>query len=257
MNRSVERAEQVGRTGLGIGALYEARARLAIAAGDRAGFELFAERCASAYALARNPALSLKFAALMAEAQRHELIARAPLPEGDELVALVSQQDSEYATVQSRIAECVGSDDRARCALTILLQSLDSFAGYLYGIDEGKVRVLAGLPEGATDPGLDEWAAATLAAELDCAAGGATATAEGGGDLDTVAEPSVSKSFIDQDGRSFEPILLVSAIATPPRAAALLLVQYPAGPRSLGSRTLLCEIADLLLDNGDVRGSAL
>ena len=67
----------------------------------------------------------------------------------------------------------------------------------------------------------------------------------------------MSKSFIDQDGRNFEPILLVSANAVPPRAAALLLVQYPAGPRSLGNRTLLSEIADLLLEHRDVRGSAL
>jgi tetratricopeptide (TPR) repeat protein len=259
MDNVVTRAEVMGRTGMGIGVLYEARAQLAIAARDREAFERYAERCASAFAIARNPALSMKVAALMAAAQRHGL-AEKPLPEAERLAELMPQPESEYATLQSRIAECVGVSDRARCALTILLQSLDSFAGYLYGIDDGKVRALAGLPEGARDATMDAWAAETLAAELEAAHGGtmtATAEATDGVDEDGLPIVSASKGFVDQEGRCFEPLLLVSELSVPERAAALLLVQYPQGPRTLSSRVLLCEIADLLLEHGDVTGSPL
>jgi hypothetical protein len=166
----------------------------------------------------------------------------------------------------------VSASDRARCALTILLQSLDSFAGYLCGIDDGELRVLAGLPEGDPDPGLYRWAEESLAAELDGAGATATATAEAEeagallGEADDEVETSppqsetdtgVAKHYIDNEGRCFEPLLLVGTHGAPERAAALLLVQYPAGPRVPGSRLLLGEIADLLLNNGDVRGSVI
>ena len=271
VDEGIATAEQHGRTGLALASLFETRARIAIWAGDRPGFERAAERCAQEYARGQNPALSLKFAALMAEAQQHALRPLSIAPEAEQLAAIVSQQDSEYATVQSRIAECVSPSDRARCALTILLQSLDSFAGYLFGIDHGALRVLASLPEGERDLGLDRWAEASLAAELDAASSTATATAtEVDGELmpddggstterenDSESEAGVAEHYIDHEGRCFEPLLLVSGMAVPQRAAALLLVQYPAGPRILSNRAMLGDIADLLLENGDVTGSVI
>ena len=261
MDAAVAEGETLGRRGLALGALYEARARIAIRARDRAGFERAAERCAHEYALARNPALSLKFAALLAEAQQNDLAPLAALSEAQELAAVVSQQnESEYATVQSRMAECIGAHDRARCALTILLQSLDSFAGYLFGVSDGRLSFLAGLPEGARDSELDEWAAACLEVELDAAGNTASATIEGGSGPGEDAETQrdeLATRFVDQEGRAFEPLLLISEQSQPQRAAALLLVSYPTGPRTLGNRALLAEIADLLLEHADVTGSVV
>jgi hypothetical protein len=92
--------------GLHRAALYEARAKAALAAGDSAGFDSFAERCSTEYRIGRNPALVAKYERLMQFAERHGHSPRATSAGGGELgtklITLVAETVAE--TVPTRVA---------------------------------------------------------------------------------------------------------------------------------------------------------
>jgi hypothetical protein len=228
--------------------LYETRARIAIWMDDLPAFEVFAERCTQEYRQARNPALSARLARLVEEARQHEIGGDEPIPEIKEILA-PAHSDTAYNTIHSRILECVDEEDRARCALTLLLQSTESGLGYLYGVRDGRAVLLAALPEPPADPDLTRWVDECLQAELN--AGAATAVEDEETD-DTRSE--VAARYIDQDGREIEPIFLVATQKQARRIAGVLALHMAPGPRTLPTRPLLAELANELLEYGDVSG---
>src|SRR4249919_3318533 len=141
--------DQVGTIGFMPGLAYETRARVALAASDFAAFDRYAELCAREYCRFKNPVLAARLARLSAEARAAAGDAIRSTLVLDELSSEVSQ--SEYQTVVSRMRECSDAGDRARCALTILLQHVESFAGYLYGVSKDGATLLAGLPDATPD----------------------------------------------------------------------------------------------------------
>jgi hypothetical protein len=149
--------------------------------------------------------------------------------------------------------ECVDEYDRARCALTMLLQSSDSFAGYLYGVSDDALTLLAGLPDVQAEEGLTHWAESCLEAEIVSQAS-ATATADG---EDEDQNPTPAMRYTDAEGRYFEPIFLVAKHDGEQRIAAVLVMQINPGPRTMPDKDLLAEIADVLFEHGDVRGAVL
>jgi tetratricopeptide (TPR) repeat protein len=244
MDAVLETALRLGRSGLALGTLYEARARIAIWMGDPAAFERFASLCGDELAKAHNPALSARFTRLLDEARQRDV---APISLRPEILELISgaATDTDYETVESRMRECVDDNDRARCALTMLLQRMESFAGYLYGLKAGRLVLLAGLPERMPETGLDAWLDAGLQAEL-TAESEATATGE---DEDSGSDTADSASYADADGRSFEALWLNARDASnQPRLAGVLAFHVAPGPRTLPDRNLLAHIAAQLLD---------
>jgi tetratricopeptide (TPR) repeat protein len=244
--------ERLRMGGMSIGAVYEARARIAIWMNDRTAFARYSELCAAEYKKGRNPALAIKFARLMEEARQSEPHASLPPRSVTDLLD-VSQTETGFETIHSRMLECVDENDRARCALTILLQSSDSFAGYLFGVRDDELVPLAGLPEVEAEDGLVRWLDGCLKAEIESQAS-ATATADGE-DEEHGFEPSMR--YTDGDGRCFEPIFLVGKRADEERIAAVLAMQIAPGPRTVPSKELLVEIADQLFEHGDVTGTPI
>ena len=245
-------AERLGMAGLSLGLIYEARARVAISMSDRDGFDRYAAQCANEYSKGLNPALSQKLGRLMEDAREN----RASSADGPSPVKLLvaDQTESEYDSIHSRIGECIDAEDRARCSLSLLLQSTDSCCGYLYGVWGRRVSVLAGLPEQPSDPAMARWVLQRVQAELDC---GATETV-------SVDNPPIGDStqeplsrFTDGDGRLFQVILLIAQHEREAIVAAALAVQISAGPRSMPSGELLAGIAGQLLEHCDVDGAAL
>jgi hypothetical protein len=248
IEQAIGSAERLGIGGLALGALYETRARIAIASGDSAAYEHHAQLCAREYKKGKNAALAAKFARLVEEARQREIEQQAAVMEAEELL-LPPESETAYETIQSRLLECVDSGDRARCALTMLLQSVDSYAGHLYGVGEGgRLAPLASLPDTEPDPRLAAWLEGVLQAELEEAV---DATDDGD---DDEAAPGVSGRYTDGAGRSFEPILLSAHGEQGERIAAVFVLQVQPGPRALPSRPLMAEIAAQLLDHGDVAG---
>jgi hypothetical protein len=252
MDSVIAVSEGLRMSGLPIGAVYEARARIAIWMNDRTAFARYSELCAAEYKKGRNPALAIKFARLMEEARQSEPHASLPPRPVADLLD-VSETETGFETIHSRMLECVDENDRARCALTILLQSSESFAGYLFGVNDDGLVALAGLPEVEAEEGLVNWVEACLRAELE-SQGSATATADGE-DEEHGAEPSMR--YTDADGRCFEPIFLVGKRSNEERIAAVLAMQITPGPRTVPAKELLVEIADQLFDHGDVTGTPI
>jgi tetratricopeptide (TPR) repeat protein len=251
----VAEGQRLRMAGLSLGLLYEARARIAICMRDRPLFERSAELCAIEYKKGRNPVLGQKLARLMEEARKNRAAPSEPPPQVKLLLAVTQQHETEHDTINSRILECVDGSDRARCALTMLLQSTESCVGYLYGAWEGRVEVLAALPDVPAEEGLGSWVQECIQAEIDAGAG-ATLTADADAEADH-SEHEVASRYIDQEGRYFQSVLLVAMHQQQLSIAGVLALQIVAAPRSLPKKELLEEIGAVLLEQGDVGGVAM
>jgi hypothetical protein len=160
------------------------------------------------------------------------------------------ESETGYETLQSRMLECVDEFDRARCALTMLLQRMDSYAGHLYGAEaSGRLRVLASLPEGEPSEALGRWLEASLEAELES---GVSVTT--GADDEDTGDGEVAARYTDTDGRNFEPVFLSAKDDNGERIAGVLALQIVPGPRTPLPKELMAEIAAQLLEHGDVTG---
>jgi hypothetical protein len=238
--------QSFGSTGLLLGTFYETRARIAILMADRPAFERFCELCALEYKKAKNPMLSASFARLLDDARQQALTPT----ENPALRELFEPVDSEVVdqTVHHRMLECIDAADRARCALTLLLESTESCVGYLFGVRDGAVAPIAGLPDVLPDEGLAQWVEQRAKFEVEQQVG-ATITDEGDGqDVDG----EIPLRFTDGDGRCFEAIPMISPPKRQSWLVAMLAVQVTPGPRTLPPRPLLGQIAGELL--ADVSG---
>jgi hypothetical protein len=263
-------SEKIGAGGLSLGVLYEARARIALAMQDGAAFSQYAERCAIEYRKANNPVLSARFSELLEDAGRRQLA--APKGSLDVIDLLESQHlETEHGTLRSRLFECVDRSDRARCSLTLLLQDAESFQGYLYGLDGAHLILLAGLPDLAPDAGLTDWLTAWVSAEQKVEAvtsqlresavsgppGSVTDEYRSTGTSDSEApgpRHAVPERYVDSEGRQFEASLLIASAARSRRIAGALALHVTRSPQRRPRAQLLSEIADHLLEQGDVVG---
>jgi tetratricopeptide (TPR) repeat protein len=246
----VNNIEQVGTIGFVPGLAYETRARVALAASDFATFDRYAELCAREYCRFKHPVLAARLARLSAEARAAAGDAIRSTLVLDELSSEASH--SEHQTVVSRMRECHDAGDRARCALTILLQHLEIFAGYLYGVSEDGATLLAGLPDATPDTELDAWVQSWTAAEL-AALEREPVTHKGGR---SNPPPRVASQHIDRDGRRFVSSLLSGRLRGDDYAAAVLVMQGTGRPPGY-DRALAARLAGELLEHGDVSGVML
>jgi hypothetical protein len=176
-------------------------------------------------------------------------------------------------TIVSRMLECVDSTDRARCALSMLLQSCDGYVGYLYGVNEGGLIPLASIPEIDGDPELERWLERWLQAERELAAHVAavsTATVDApslafevpttqAGPTETEtseASRSTPMRYVDSEKRELYAVMLVHA-AGGQRTIAAVLALHAEGVRRRPPPGLLDQIARQLLVHKDVRGVVL
>jgi len=248
---AIEMGEQRKRSGFAMGMLYEARARVAIWMNDRAAFEHHAERTALAYATSKNPAFGAALVQLFDEARERGIApGEAALAAHESLRP--AAPESEYETVHSRIAECVDRPDRARCALTLLLQTTTSASGHLYATASlGALEVIASLPDGATEPGMDDWAERHARAVFEEDRDESVVTgddSEPHSDTDDDgAQPS--SRYRDRAGRLWQVGPLLDG------ATLVGLVVLPVeGAQSVLPRELCAKIAHELLEHGDATG---
>ena len=258
MDPLIEYVEARGSRGLALGIFFEARARIAISMRDRDAFERYAERCAFEYDC-QNPALSAKFARLMDDARQAELVPPEAATFEKPLLEQPTTSEVQDSTVVSRILECVDAADRARCALTMLLQSTECYLGHLYGVQGERLAALAGVPQRDGDPDLERWLQRWFDAERERAAqAGAYETVTETHEHDPTTQDSSSElvpsDYIDADGRRHQALLISDQRYAQPTAAAVLVLSEPVVRRRPPLR-LVNNIARLLIDHGDVQGA--
>jgi hypothetical protein len=261
--------DEQGRVGLAAGAVYEARARVALAANDAEAFDVSLTRCAAEYEKSKNPALLAQASALLDEARQRGLVAN----EAADAIRQSLQPpaaDSEYDTLHSRMAECVDRADRARCALTLLMQDSVSNLGYLYGCGaQHDLTLLAALPDPPTSPDVADWVERYVRAWVAARASRET-SATASADMDTRAQDSgtqsqsasttqsgaalgesrASSTYVDADGKHLQALLLVDA-QTNRLAAVLVLEIIPRRPVGI-AQVRVAAIARQLLEHDDV-----
>jgi hypothetical protein len=243
--------------------------------GDRASFDLFATRCASEYRKGKNPVLNAKFLQLLEDAKQRDIV---PAQTTLESAALLEAHatETEYNTVNSRIMECIDTADRARCALTLLLQSTDSYLGYLYGVERDALQPLAGLPDSEAEPGLGEWLRAWVSAERALSASAAALLSvtisehppshpepyqsEGGSVTGTEsgrARTGPAEYYTDREGHRFRAVLLFGEHGEDKTLAAVLVFEVQQGQYLRPPAAMMTEVASQLLHHHDVNGVPL
>ncbi|MEY4582640.1 MAG: hypothetical protein RL701_7343 [Pseudomonadota bacterium] len=252
--------ERQGSVGLSLGTLYEARARVAIRMRDNSGFEKAATSAGREFEKAQNPDLSARLSQLFDEAQQQGVFAGSDTLATMELM-IPTLAESQFESIHTRLAECLDASDRARVALTLLLQSTFGTLGYLYGVDaDCAVSLLASLPEPSKDPRLgvwvtqcvNDWAATYESIET------VDATRSGTHSDETMeAGDHAVYRYSDAEGRNMEAALLTDTTGGVCNLVAVLVMHTPAQNRSLPPEHLRRTLAHALSEHGDVRGISL
>jgi len=161
-------AEQVehGTEGILRERFHEARARIALALGDRDGFEHWAGRFAEFCRDAENPAIRAQYQRLMrqvGEGQSNFPLGEAPYE--SETPTAVERAPS--GSVNQRLAECLDRTERAQVALSYVLEACEAKRGHIYGARGGELEHLGSFPEIDTPPdGLQAALTELVAGEL-------------------------------------------------------------------------------------------
>ena len=141
---ALDEAEGVG--GILQARCHELRARIALALDDRAGFVYWTERFAEFSRAAENPAIRAQY----------ERLIRLGTPDEGALFAIDAGAGKEgptmmehltSATVSARMIHCVDRTERARLALSFVLDSCGSKRGHLFGLRLGSLEHLCSFPD--------------------------------------------------------------------------------------------------------------
>jgi hypothetical protein len=175
--------------------------------------------------------------------------------------------DTETEVLRNRVLECTDGADRARCVLTILLQSTESYFGYLYGVEESGLVALAGLPDAKGSAALEGWLASWVAFEMERAGEQATGTVTYSSEPPSVdgstrtmemdSDRPGSLIFADADGRRFFASPLAGSSGGGRSLVGMLAVQITGGHLPNPPAALCSHLAQILLEQGDVKGVVL
>jgi hypothetical protein len=142
--------------------------------------------------------------------------------------------------------ECFDTGDRARCALTLLLEHVEGLAGCLYGVyEDGRVKLLAALPEDMSDQHIDAWVDAYVSAEC---------MPPEFRPVDVQEAPK--RQHTDEQGRVLEAVGLYGVKDGSEHMAAVF-VHHTTPESRTPDRMLLSTLAATLLNRGDVSGAKL
>jgi hypothetical protein len=190
MDRAAAYFTELGSTGLNLGLVYEARARVALSFGDRVEYSKHLSLCKEVFTTYANPALVTKFEKL----RRRE----APRRMSGSVHIGFQGLGSTTSTGTSRLEMCAAPDARFGCALTMVMDECGASRGVLYLLgDHG--------PFEAASFGEPDEALRVIA--LDCLADG-TADSESTGVFDSFTTGHSEGVPAEPKGEFIRPVLL-------------------------------------------------
>jgi tRNA A-37 threonylcarbamoyl transferase component Bud32 len=248
---SIADARAYKARGLGIGPLFEARARVALAMGDDAGFGAYAERCALEYRRGKSSTLSARYERLILEAQREGVtVSNHLIHAADwEASAPSTTEESSAHTIRSRLLECA-EPKRALYTLTVLLEQTGAEIGHLYAWRGGLLERLVSLPGGDAPVGLAQVLERHLQRALESSE---QATVVVRTKVAETSPPSESvTAWTDSEGHCYEPLVLATKRDGEPVIAAVAALSFGQRRCPPPSSLVLDLLASALVDHDDV-----
>jgi hypothetical protein len=232
-DRCVHEAEVLGSRGVFLGIRYEARARVALAMGDRETFSKMAASCAREYRPGQNSALTVQYERLMRDAAHQ-------LPHFERSGARVTPTANDQASlIRSRLSACANASELASQALKLLSELAGASAGYLFGWQDGSLRLLASEASRGDPPALlCEALGSYWVQHLDV---GLTPSAIATANNDR-------RAWADPEGRPMSPVLLVGTLGGRPATAAVATLYFAEVSRRAIDPELSDAIATTLLE---------
>jgi hypothetical protein len=239
--RLIAEEEADGTQGTILMLCYSGRARVAIAQREDAAFERCAARCHEICEQTDSPALKALYERLREDARRAEIGAKVDFsPVETSPFALRSAASS---TASKRLIECVNAQERARCALLLLLEETATDGGFLFGIRQGALEPIAAVPAGKPPEGLRESLEVILKAEFDAT---------------SVLDPELLKAgdspYFHQPvmDLGFEPVIIFARRETDVIIAGVAAIARTPEWRGPIQAQTLQVVGDVLVENADV-----
>ena len=237
-------------SGLLLGATYEARARVAIWAGDEPAVEKYGRLTAAEYRHGRGSPLGARYERLMDEARRAVSLALPKLAHF-ELTRVGSNRESPTAVVTQLLRGAETTTQRAERVLTVLCRTRASSEGHLYLCEADGPALIASSGAILPSTALQAYVQRHLAREL------SSGDAETAILTDPTGQPStIPPLFTDEKGRTHRPIFLSTVVNGVPRYAAIAVVVGGSEEGRPADFALASALAAHLIEAGDTPGVA-
>jgi hypothetical protein len=247
----IDELTAMGISGLELGATCEARARIAIWAGDQAAIERYGRMTAKQYRHAERSPLGARYERLMDEARSSGAFVLPELTEFQTKLTTMNWRNQEQtATVfRDAITGTQSAGDRAERALRLLCEARGARSGYLYLCQPGGFELAASRGGSTPDAELPKLLARVVAQQVkadECATM-----------IETADSPLTTSRWLDSMGITHHFTLLMSETRGARVCVGVAVIEWSVHTTSTaGERHLLTEIADELLRVGDASGVA-
>lgn len=207
MDKYIEQAGLEGVQGIFLGYAYESRARAAICDNDREAFDKFAKLTADVYLSGNSGPLANKYHKLLREARgTHLAPARETIaPKEDTETPSSSFFSIATTAIRAELDMCRGPRLRAQHVLRLLVEHTRAIRGYLYGLQNNGLNLVAAHDGQAPPVGLEERVNALLSYEL--AEKDTTSIVS---DLNAADGEHQEQCFVDHEGQTYHLIALSS-----------------------------------------------
>jgi hypothetical protein len=237
-----------GVAGLELGAVYEARARVAIWAGDEAAFDANAALAGKEYRHERGSTLGARWERLMAEARHRSRRGRGTRRDGAAIPI-----HTGYRTSAQRVTDALASastpEERAHRAIRLLCEDRGARSGHLYLLGDQGLALAAS--HGAADP--PEGLLGHVQAYFDRVAGEDTdATAALTGTQVASVLTGVT-AFRDAAGCDYHAVLMTSAADGQAQHVGVAAFVAGEARAALGGASLVVSVSAHLLEAGATR----
>jgi tetratricopeptide (TPR) repeat protein len=233
-------------SGLNLGASYEARARVAIWAGDHVAVERFARLTADQYRHGRGSPLGVRYERLMGEARGAGVTVLPALSAFESTMfgnTEISTRGSAIATIAESMIGARDATERGQRALRLLCEARGARGGHLFLGVESELRLAASYAADAPDGALERAVADFWSHQSDGIDPDTAQVSDG-----TSSHDYNTLQWTDLRGTTYQPVLVSGKVGhAVVNAGVALLIEQDSGPAAAASMPLVAELAGFLV----------
>ena len=244
-DRLIAAAEAEGVGGILLARCHEMRARIAFALGDPSGFERWSARFAEFSQAAENPAIRAQYERLSQLGSRGAVGGLTTLTTPDTEMSIGPGRVTS-ATLKGRLDLCFDKTERARLALSLVLEACNARCGHLFGIRDGGFEHLGSHPDGPAPEAFRHALMDLL--EHERVSDGPTVVV----DQQTTSTSGADSPYSRLAELGFNAHVLVANRHGDPAIVGVVLVERQPGPATYVPVQIAASVADVLAEQGDV-----